>query len=185
MLENVAFINDLFVAGIMLLIYDLFEMANISSLHCSIYGDMNAQNLVLKGFTRYEIAESAVLSSMSKSKGAKGSAKSQKAITERLSRLYAVLDYCPQPGASFFFTFIVEGDDRDHISMERHEPLQLDTLNADCTHLLREGSVISGCMDGTLQIWDVATQSIVAQIYDTKQFKGRRKHRPAHNGPVT
>ena len=181
-------------AGLLLGIYDLFELKRVSVLHCNILGSMNTSNLSLLGFTLYTQAESAVISTIAEAQATTNN-KQMEAIATKMQRLYAVLDYYPQPGMSFFFTFVVEGSRLEKICMDHHEPIHLDTLSPKCSMVIREGCCLTGCVDGSLIAWDVATQNIIAHVYDHSLTKAVREGRitsthcmslkPAHEGPVT
>ena len=175
-------------------IYDLFEMKCTSVLHCNIYGSMNTSNLSLLGFTSYTQAESAVISTIAEAQATTHN-KQMEAIATKMQRLYGILDYYPQKGMSFFFTFVVEGGHLEKICMDHHEPIHLDTQSPRCSVVVREGCCISGCVDGSLIAWDVATQNIIAHVYDRTLAKAVREgrvtsthrlsHKPAHEGPIT
>ena len=50
-------ISMLYVAGIMVGLYDLFEMKTISYMHCNIYGHMDCTNMSLLGETNIPIED--------------------------------------------------------------------------------------------------------------------------------
>ena len=125
-------------------------MKCISSLHCSIYGSMDCTNLRLLGFTTApDSGDPADLESLSGDmKGAPSATKS-----DVPPRQYAVLDYFPGEGTSFFFTFVIQGPDLKDISMDHHEPIHLDTLSPQCTAVLPGNLCVSGTKEGTLVLW--------------------------------
>ena len=102
--------------GLMLGVFDLFEMKPVASLHCNIYGEMNASNLKLLG--------------ISTTKRPRPTDVANNDDTDLETLHHAVLDYHPNENTSYFFTFITSGD---QLSMHHTDPVYINTHSPDCT----------------------------------------------------
>jgi len=68
--------------------------------------------------------------------------------------LFFLLGFFPDPGSSYFFTFSVDAS--DSLSMERNDPMRLDTRDPSCTVVLPQGAVAyCGTTAGTLIRWNI------------------------------
>ena len=148
-------------------------MKSVTTLHCSVYGEMNRTNLRLIGFSATSPRVPSDVDSD---------------VTDK--RMFAVLDFFPATDVSYFFTFIIGGATNDEISMSVNEPVHLDTVSPRCSVVIANGCCVTGCVDGSIVVWDVLTQDIVANLYDvaTTGNVGRRRSvscRHAHSGAVT
>ena len=174
-------------SGIIVAMFDLFEMKCLASLHCNIYGNMDCTNLRLLGFTTAPQSEDLDVESLHSN----GRSSTEFTLNgAHQERQYAVLDYFPAPGMSFFFTFVIHGREMKDISMDHHEPIHLDTLSPKCTMVMPKNVCISGTMNGSLILWNAASQMIVTDFCDAPQDRSRKRRREAnrveiHDGPVT
>lgn len=100
----------------MLGIYDLFEMKAITSLHCNIYGEMNATNLELVGVTTL--------------KRSRPTDVANEDDTDLETVHYAVVNFSPSEDLSYFFTFVINGDE---VSMDHTDPVHINTYSTDCS----------------------------------------------------
>jgi hypothetical protein len=166
-------------AGIVVAIHSLVQTQTVAFMQCNIYGRMDASNLRLLGFSRKPprrpqgVAQSssnrtfipsatkriaagglpnASRPTPSKDKDRAGARWSSSATVDGL---YVVLDYCPHPGTSYFFTFSIGGG-LNALSMERTDPMQIDTAGPECCALLPVGGAcVCGTTSGTLMQWNV------------------------------
>ena len=170
-------------AGIEIKLFDLFDARPLSSLVCNIYGAMDSTNLHLQGCSTKVAPSPSDEPRLGQDTG--GDASHQDDST------YALLNYFPEDDVSYFFTFLITNN---RISMERHVPLHMDTRSPQCTGVLPDGEAITGAIDGSLVVWDLAAQTVVANLYDetlrTASKMGKLKYAsstglPAHDGPVT
>ena len=150
-------------------------MKCITTLHCSVYGEMNSTNLKLIGFSAMSPKDRPDTDTSSDA-GDK--------------HLFAVLDFFPATDTSYFFTFIVGGKTNDEISMSVNEPIHLDTVSPKCSVVIGDGCCVTGSVDGSVIIWDVLTQDVVGNLYDvsTTGIAGKRRSmssRHAHSSAVT
>ena len=157
----------LFSTGIVVAVYDLFEMKQVTSLNCDISGNMDSSNLKLLGFARVrESMKNETENSMDILDNEDESSETGAPV-----RLCAILNYHPVEYKSYFFTFYVDGHARDQINMEQHEPLHLDSLSPSCTTLLSDGRCVTGTCDGMLVSWYVQTKDFLTYFYDRKVHK--------------
>ena len=188
-------------------IYDLFEMKCVNTLHCNMFGDMNASNLQFIGLSRHFPKKTKKKDpSVSREGTADPSNKSETGVEGEMSKssteimdtnLYAVLDYFPEAGVSFFFTIVIGGEKLQEISMEATDPIELDSFSPGCCILLKDGHCITGTMSGELVVWNVATQKTVTSFCDREMVGptprdgasdnrgGRGSVRAAHSSSVT
>ena len=148
-------------------------MKSVTTLHCSVYGEMNRTNLRLIGFSAMSPRETS---------------DTHKDIADK--RMFAVLDFFPVTDVSYFFTFIIGGATNDEISMSVNEPVHLDAVSPQCSVVVGNGCCVTGCVDGSVVVWDVLTQEVVGNLYDvaTTGNVGRRRSvscRRAHSGAIT
>jgi len=67
--------------------------------------------------------------------------------------LHAVVDYFPAPGVSYFFSFSIGGR-FDSLSMERNDPMHMDTAGPECCVVLPlDGACICGTTTGAVIQW--------------------------------
>ena len=176
---EICFLNS----GIIVAIYDLFEIKCLASLQCNIYSSMDSTNLCLLGFTSTPELRDMELESMTDN---------DTSLAElpptNSSKLFAILDYFPGNGLSYFFTFVIHGDDLKDISMDHHEPIHLDTISPKCNVVMPNNVCVSGTKDGSLVVWNVASQTIITNFCDTTQdhyLRSRHMASNVHVGPVT
>ena len=172
-----------FVLGIIVAIYDLFEMKCLASLQCNIYSSMDSTNLRLLGFTSVLEVDDMELESINENDVSLADV-----AQPTSNKLYAVLDYFPSDGLSFFFTFVIHGDGMKDISMDHHEPIHLDTISPDCNIVMPNNICISGTKDGSLVVWNVASQMVITNFCDVSHDRFLRSRQTASNlhvGPVT
>ena len=169
--------------GIIVAIYDLFEMKCLASLQCNIYSSMDSTNLRLLGFTSETESNDMELESVSDNDMA-----SEGVPSATNNKLYAVLDYFPSDSLSFFFTFVVHGEGMKDISMDHHEPIHLDTVSPKCNIVMPGNVCVSGMKDGSLVMWNVASQKVITNFCDDSRGRFLRSRQLASNvhvGPVT
>lgn len=185
-------------------------MKKVSDLKCNIFGNMNKTNLKFIGMSK-NIPRSnqskAALDNIQSGKNSpsrvaapgttsnRKSAKSESSHDpdEDFNNLYAILDYFPEENVSFFFTVVISGNNQNVITMGATDPIELDTVSADCTLQLKDGNCITGTVEGELVVWNAATQRIVTTFHDQDMGVASRKGggdnrmsvRRAHNGVIT
>ncbi len=164
--------------GVILGLYDLYEMKYLNKLHCNIYGHMDWTNMRLLGVTTVTQSNN------------------QQSGTEhpQLIRSFFLMDFFPDEDTSFFFTFEVEDKIDSKIGMDHHEPMHIDTDSPGCTVVMAEGQALTGCVDGSLIFWSMVDQKITGNLYDPTMCRlmlaGKMNNislsgRPAHDGKVT
>lgn len=165
---------------------------------CNIYGAMDNTNMFLLGCVTKRVCST---QSQSENKPQEDTfsefelkEKSQietHQVEEEEMKVYAVLDYCPDDGVSYFFNFSI-GEEK--ITMDRHVPIHMDTKSPDCNVLVQDGVCISGAVDGSLVVWDVAKHEVLANMVDPALVKAVRvgglryassTGQPAHDGMIT
>ena len=177
-------------------------MTCINSLHCNIYGNMDSSNLRFLGFTTkthtlppdhllslpgdatmVEIEATDLPPNRLHDKQRQAEAKArQREDNDNDNKLYTVLDFYPNRGQSYFFTFVVSGKELDKISMDLYEPIQMDSLSPNCVALLSSSSVngrcVTGTVDGAIVEWDVTNQEVVG-YYSDRNIGSRTERRPS------
>ena len=168
-------------SGITVAIHGLDPIRTLTVMDCSIHGSMDASSLRVIGFSKKPPKRSplaarrppngrtfipsatkriaagglpAAKRSSPKNVTVGGDTSDSSSSATETDEFYADLDYFPQSGVSYFFTFSIGGR-FDSLSMERNDPMHLDTVGPECCVLLpRGGACICGTTAGTLIQWD-------------------------------
>jgi len=148
----------------MLAIHHLTQLRTLTSLHCNISTDVDANNLHVVGFSSSRSKRSISTSGKNppvlrtvarKHPGGRVSLPSRQTTDVGVSgsRWYFLLGFFPAPGTSYFFTFSVDAS--DSLLMECSEPMHIDTEHPNCTVVLPQGAVAySGTTAGALICWN-------------------------------
>lgn len=146
-----------------------------------IGGDMNSDNVSLLGSVRSVRAGAASIAGDSRTSS-----------PELSSVISVVLQHFSQT-KSHFYTFTLKGTDSLTIEMMRCEPMTFKCVSSRATVLLASGRAVTGCTDGSLQLWDVTMHSLEAELHDpalaapSKQrgLKAGIARKAAHNASIT
>ena len=167
-------------------IVDLFELKCTTALHCSIFGSMDCTNLRFIGakkFIGYKPTKRPVHTSTTSSQLA------DKTDLEQRDAIIVVLDFFPDVRTSYFFSIRLSGDNFDEINMDYSEPIHVDSCSPGCSLMLDGARCVTGQVNGSILLWDSATQKRIDNFYDRDLYKASKsqgsKGRPAHAGSVT
>ena len=149
--------------GLLLSIHHLTQLRTMTSLQCNISTDVDACSIHVIGFSRSRSERSistggknpALLRTAArKHPGGRVSLPTRQTVGAAGSRWFFLLGFFPALGTSYFFTFSVDAS--DSLSMERNDPMRIDTENPNCSVVLPQGAVAyCGTTAGALIRWNI------------------------------
>jgi len=174
----------LYFTGLVIAIYHLTQLHTLTTFHCHISGDMDARNLYIVGFSRSRTNRSvstggkippSLRTAALRHPGGRASLPGRRTIDASASnsstssdRLYFLLGFFPSLDTSYFFAFSVDGS--DSLSMERNDPMHIDTQDHNCSAVLPRGAVAyCGTTTGALIRWNIRWLLFIESAYKLQQ----------------